>query len=161
MFAPFLIAIAIACMVIGVFLPLDLASQAKTDRFYYAQFEQAAAHVERTGHLPGPAQLGVLEGRSISPLSMAAPQAASDCGSRFQTEASDRFVLSFWRGEWTECYAHPSGRTTLPMSAVAYLKEGAWQLFALLWIVAIGAIWGAIRLTRAPRPTIAAADKGE
>ena len=31
----------------------------------------------------------------------------------FEKEKNDRFVISFWRGEWDDCYASPSGRTTL------------------------------------------------
>jgi len=154
--AMLLVLVAIACSAPGIFLPFDLASQARTDRFYYEQFRHAAAYVERTGQLPEGSPLDNLEGRSIYPVLMD----GSDCGPAFKKRASDRFVLSFWRGEWTECYAFPSGETTLSMSLIAYLRKSSGQLLIAFWIVVLVASWGAARLTRVSRPASAVASDG-
>jgi hypothetical protein len=71
-----------------------------------------------------------------------------DCDPVFKQAASDRFVLSFWRGEWSECYGHPSGRTTLPLTVSDYLLSGLGVDLAIYWLIALAAGWGAIRLWR-------------
>lgn len=147
-----LVVVAIATVVMGIFLPFDMAAQARTDRAYQAQFEHAAAEMARTGHLPGRAPAGTPEGASIYPLSTG----GWNCPAAFSVPSSDRFVLSFWRGEWTECYAYPSRRTTLRTSLVAQMQGGAGQLLLILWLVALGAVWGASRLLRGMRAALVA-----
>jgi hypothetical protein len=154
--AMLLIVTAFACLAITLFLPFDLAAQARVDRFYYKQFQQAAAHVQRTGRLPSRRMLDHFDGRAIDPVSMS----ASDCGPTFKKLASDRLVLSFWRGEWTECYAFPSGRTTLRMSVMNYIIDGFWQFFVASLVIITGAIWGAVRLMKRLRPAIIAINGG-
>ncbi|ATY31888.1 hypothetical protein [Sphingomonas psychrotolerans] len=144
-----LVIVAVLCAIIGVFLPFDLASQAREDRIYYQQFEQAARYLDRAGQAP--AQVAVRiprsqgENPSIHPVSMS----ASRCDdASFTKSASDRFVLSFWRGEWTECYAFPSGKTTLGLSLGSYLRLGWWKALAFSWLIVVVAAYGAVRLTR-------------
>lgn len=139
-----LVVVAIASVVMGIFVPFELAAQARSDRAYQAQFQHAAAELARTGRMPETAPAGTPEGASIYPLATG----GWDCPAAFSVPPSDRLVLSFWRGEWTECYAHPSGRTTLRTSLVAQMQGGAGQLLLILWIVALAAIWGAARLLR-------------
>ena len=137
---------------VGATIPLMLPSQAADDRAYYQQFRQAAAYVDSNGHLPTEAELRrrnvYLDGVTIWSSLAIMPQG---CDADFSGAKSDRFVLGFWRGEWFECYAHPSGRTTLPMSVAAYLASGLGYNLAIYWLIAIGAGWGAIRLRRAKR----------
>ncbi|MDG2534753.1 hypothetical protein P6144_13910 [Sphingomonas sp. HITSZ_GF] len=151
--AMLLIVAAIPCVLLGTFLPFALAAQAETDRSYFAQFQQAAAEMERTGRLPARPPAGTPEGPSIYPVS------TNDwnCPAALPVRRSDRFTLSFWRGEWTECYAHPSGVTTLRTSLTAQMRGSAGQLFLILWLVGIGAIWGAVRLMRGFRAAATAA----
>ena len=137
---------------VGGTIPLTLPRQAAEDRAYYQQFRQAAAYVDRNGHLPTEAELRrrtvYLEGVTIWSSVAIMPQG---CDAEFFQAKSDRFVLGFWRGEWSECYAYPSGRTTLPMSVTAYLASGLGYDLAIYWLISIGAGWGAIRLRRAKR----------
>lgn len=150
--AALLFAVAIPCVALGIFLPFDLAEQARTDRLYYAQFRDAVAQVERTGQPPERAPPGIPEGRSIYPVW----RADMGCDPSFRKRASDRFVLSFWRGEWMECYAFPSGETTLRMSLLDQMRGSPGQLFVGLWVLALAAIWGAVRLARGLRTAIPA-----
>ena len=153
LFGIVLFLVAIYCALMGSLLLLDLADQSRINRIYYDEFKVAAEYVRRTGRVPERPLTQPTDGRSIYPLGLD----GADCGPDFSKLASDRFVLSFWRGEWTECYAFPSGRTTLAMSVGAYMRSGFWQLFVGVWAMGIAALWGAIRLTRRLRLAAVAA----
>jgi hypothetical protein len=150
-----LILVAAFFAFVGVAMPLTLPRQATNDRAYFQQFRQAAAYVDANGHLPTEATLRrlnvYLDGATIwSSLAMT----PEGCDPPFAKATSDRFVIGFWRGEWFECYAHPSGKTTLPMSVMAYLSAGLGFDLAVYWMLAIAASLGAIRLRKA-RPIAA------
>ena len=113
-------------------MPLTLPEQAAEDRAYYERFKAAASYLDQHGRLP-------------SDLTVTT-EPALDCDPSFTKVESDRFVLSFWRGEWSECYAHPSGRTTLPLTVSGYLRNGLGLQLAIYWLIAIAAGWGAFRL---------------
>jgi hypothetical protein len=119
---------------VGVAMLLTLPAQVAEDRAYYEQFKAAASYRDQHGRLP--------------PDSTVTTNPALDCEPSFAKAKSDRFVLSFWRGEWSECYAHPSGRTTLPANVWGYLRGGLGLNLVLSWLIAIAAAWGAFRLRR-------------
>ncbi len=45
---------------------------------------------------------------------------------------SDRYILSTWRGEWTEYYAYPSGLISLRFSLMDYFNFWGWVIPLLL-----------------------------
>lgn len=142
-----LVLIAIGFALIGSTMPLMLPAQAADDRAYYRQFETAAAYVDANKKLPVGEDLRAFEARTSGPsIWPSLTNTQLDCGPSFKKTPTDRFVLSFWRGEWSECYAFPSRRTTLPMSVRAYLLSGLGVELAIYWLIAVFAAWGAVRL---------------
>ncbi|RYE95359.1 MAG: hypothetical protein EOO77_43000 [Oxalobacteraceae bacterium] len=134
-------------MLIGTTTPFMLRAQAAQDRAYYQQFRDASAYVERHGKLPSDDAIRRIEDAATRPSIWSSLNTTPlDCDPSFKKALNDRLVLSFWRGEWSECYAYPSGRTTLPMSVPAYLRAGLGIDLMIYWLVAAGAAWGAIRL---------------
>jgi len=136
---------------IGLTIPAQLPSQAAKDRDYYSQFRQAAVYIDKHKKMPDSAVRATAVRRrvilSIAPNigpSLAISQ--SDCLPDFEKSKTDHFILSFWRGEWSECYAYPSGRTTLHLSTKAYLLSGLGVEIAIYWLLAILSGWGAARL---------------
>jgi hypothetical protein len=138
--------IAVFFAFVGGTMPLMLSSQAAEDRAYYQHFKAAAAHIDKYGQLPMSELGGWREKVGDGPLIRSSTEIAVDCDPAFKKSPADRLILSFWRGEWTECYAYPSGSTTLPMSVQAYLLSGLGMNLVVYWLLAAGAAWGAIRL---------------
>ena len=125
---------------------LMLPAQAAKDRAYYEQFKTAAAYAVKNGKMPAGAAPEQLESATSGPSIWSSRTTTPlDCGPSFRKAPTDRFVLSIWRGEWSECYAYPSGRTTLLMSVRAYLLSGLGVDLAIYWLVAMSAAWGANR----------------
>ena len=138
--------VAVFFAFVGGTMPLMLPSQAAIDRAYYQKFKAAAAYIEKNGKLPATELGGWRNTGDAGLLILSSPQIPDDCDPSFKKAPADRLILSFWRGEWTECYAYPSGRTTLPMSVQAYLLSGVGMNVVIYWLLAAGAAWGAIRL---------------
>jgi len=138
--------VAVFFAFLGGTMPLMLPSQAAKDRAYYQQFKTAAAYIDKNGKIPAN-ELGSwrITG-DAGLLILSSPEIPEDCDPSFKKAPADRLILSFWRGEWTECYAYPSGRTTLPMSTRAYLLSGLGMNLVIYWLLAAGAAWGAMRL---------------
>jgi hypothetical protein len=152
--------IAVFFAFIGGAMLLTLPSQAARDREYYQRFEAAAAYIRNNGQLPASELGGWRETVGNGPLIRSSSKAPSDCDQSFEKAPADSIVLSFWRGEWTECYAYPSGRTTLPMSVRAYMLSGVGMNLTIYWLLAGGAAWGAIRLRpRKSTPMLAASSR--
>lgn len=139
--------IAVGAALLGMTMPLMLPAQAAKDRAYYEQFRSAAAYIVKNGSAPAGDELRKLEDATtgISILSSLVTEPV-DCDPSFKKAPSDTLVLSFWRGEWWECYSYPSGRTTLTMSVRAYLLSGVGIELAIYWLVAISCAWGMILL---------------
>jgi hypothetical protein len=140
--------IAIFFALMGTLMPLRLPAQAAKDRIYYKQFQTVAAFVDKNGKLPSEKTLHQLENATRGPgiWGSLGTDTPLDCDSSFKKDPTDRLVFSFWRGHWSECYAYPSGRTTLPRSVSGYLLAGMGIQIAVCWMIAIAAVWGAIRL---------------
>ena len=47
------------------------------------------------------------------------------CVKDFKLE-KDRYIISNWRGEWRDCYASPSGRHTLRLTAMEHIHAYGW-----------------------------------
>lgn len=143
-----LVLIAMFFGLIGTTMIFTLPSQAAKDRVYYEQFRTAAAYINKTGTLPSDGVLRKLESAVAGPSIWNSLNAETpfDCDPSFKKAKEDRLIMSFWRGEWSECYAYPSGRTTLVMSVPAYLLKGAGIELAIYWFIAAAAIRGAIRV---------------
>jgi hypothetical protein len=146
--------VAVLFLLMAAELPFQLHRQAQQNRAFYQQFRQAAAHAtdyagRHQGQLPDDEALRRLGDTSDARGIWASLTSSDgDCDGDFRPEATDRFTLRFWRGEWSECFAYPSGKTTLHMSLSAYLRSGmAWD-WAIYWLIAIAAAYGAFRLAR-------------
>lgn len=141
---------------IGMTMPLMIPAQAAQDRMYYRQFTTAAAYIKRHGKLPAEDALQRMEYTETGPSIWTSIDIDTplDCDPSFEKAPGDRLVLSFWRGEWSECYAYPSGRTTLPMSVHAYFVKGLGVELAIFWLVAATAAWGAIRVRPRVRASV-------
>lgn len=146
---------------VGLTMPLVLPLQVAKDRSYYQQFKAATVDLDDKGRLPETEFGGwraTPDARALIRSSSAVPD---DCDPSFKKAASDRAFLSFWRGERTECYAYPSGRTTLPMSVSDYLFSGLGMSLLVCWLLAASAAWGAIRLRpRKEASVLSSADAG-
>ena len=138
--------VAVFFALVGGTMPFMLPSQAAKDRAYYQHFKAAAAYIDKNGRLPASEPGGWRDAGGTGPLIQSSLEIPDDCDPSFKKTPADRVILSFWRGEWTECYAYPSGRTTLPMSVRAYLLSGLGINLVIYWLLALGAAWGAIRL---------------
>ena len=142
--------VAALSILMAVATLMMLPGQRAKDTAYSQQFQQAAkiadGYFRETGQLPDDATFGRLIGRAEGEsLSLAA--SAGDACENFSKGENDHFVLSLWRGEWTECFSYPSGRTTLlPSWREQFLGFG--PQFALFGLVAAGALWGLMRLWR-------------
>lgn len=127
-----------------------LPRQAAKDRTYSAQFQHAAKVADgyylKTGRLPDDATFGRLVGRGEGD-SLSLSASAGDACDHFNKGNNDRFVLSLWRGEWTECFSYPSGRTTLMPSWRDQILGFGPQL-AFFALVAAGALFGLARTWR-------------
>jgi hypothetical protein len=138
--------IAVLFAFIGTAIPLTLPAQAARDRVYYEQFKAAGDVINKRGQLPSVEALLKEQSTSDGPIIRASLTKPFDCDPSFKKAVGDRLILSFWRGEWTECYAYPSGRTTLQMSVRAYFLSGMGVSMAIYWLVAAAAAWAVIRL---------------
>lgn len=146
-------------LMFSLMTPLLLRQQVAEDRVHLAEFERAAAYAEayRQQHRQLPDDLTLRRwaesqrpGGFASSLSIAATGCTEE---GFAVDKRDSFVLSAWRGEWSECYAAPSGRTTMPLSVAGYLRTwlGAQLLVSLLLGLCLA--YGAWRILRGGRPT--------
>lgn len=145
----------------AISLPSDLKRQAEKDRIYYQQFRQAATYAaayarQHKGLFPSDEELQAL-GDTSNALGIWASLSASggECDGGFKQDPTDQFTLWFWRGEWGECFAYPSGKTTLSMSATDYFSSGMWLDWAIWWLVAIASGYAAFRLAKRRPPSSA------
>lgn len=139
-------AIAVFFAFMSATLPSELSLQVEDNREYYRQFQAAAEHIHRNGSLPKNDPDGFRAYPGATAIIGSSQDIPADCDAPFGKAAGDRVILSFWRGEWFECYAYPSGRTTLPMSVEAYLRSGLWVDIVIWGLIAIGAAAGAFKL---------------
>lgn len=146
MFCLLLTLVAVVFAFLGGTMPLMLPLQAAKDRTYYYQFKAAAAYIDKHGKLPTNEMGGWQNAGDAGLLILPSPNIPDDCDPSFKKAPTDRLILSFWRGEWTECYAYPSGRTTLPMSVRAYLLSDIGVNLMIYWLIAVAAAWAAIRV---------------
>jgi hypothetical protein len=100
--------IAIFFVLAGIAMPMMLPAQVAKNRTYYQQFEKAATYVNLYGRLPDAKVLNRWADEAGGPSIWHSLQGQPfECAPDFAKAPSDRFVLSFWRGEWSECYAYP------------------------------------------------------
>jgi hypothetical protein len=134
--------IAALFLLIAITDPLLLSKQAKVSREYLREFREAerytTAELKRTGNLPADLESWADRRNYV----MSAFEATTDsrmCEGGFGMGPNDRYLLRFWRGDWEECYASPSGRSTLLLTTGALLRSGLWKDLALYWLIAFGA----------------------
>lgn len=130
-----------------------LPAQAERDRVHYQNFSEAAElaeqHVRENGELPDSDVLRRLTGDDANTAFFISPSADGACGG-FEKAEDDRFVLVRWRGDWNECFAYPSGETTLGLSVRGYILQGFGLELALYGMIALGSIWLIRRLWKRP-----------
>ncbi|WP_156398321.1 hypothetical protein [Caulobacter sp. Root1455] len=128
-----------------------LPIQGEKDQAYFRQFEQAAKIVDsysrENGKLPDDPTFGRLVGRPDGMGFFLTPSSDGSCEG-FTKGETDRFVLSLWRGEWSECFAYPSERTTLALSRWDQLRGFGPQLVVLCLLAAV-ALWAMAWLWKA------------
>lgn len=155
--------LAALCILVGVAVPVGLASQARQDRAYYKQFQRVSAYTAafagQHGHLPPEATIAkaIILSPPMDELYALPPKAPSICDRTFQVAPGDRLVLWFWRGEWAECFAYPSGRTTLPMTFASYLSGNLGLPLLFVWLSAFVALAAVFQLLRRRRQMVAEA----
>lgn len=135
-------------------MPVSLVQQAAQDRAYLAGFERAAAYASayQRQHRQLPDDLALRQWASRQPgaFDSSLSIAATGCEEEgFAADKRDGFVLSFWRGEWSECYAAPSGRTTMGMSLAGYLYGGLGAQVLVSFLLGLLLAWAAWRILRA------------
>ncbi|HKY18688.1 MAG TPA: hypothetical protein VJL82_07115 [Rhizomicrobium sp.] len=128
-----------AMIMLGV-VPGQLAREQEYARNFRQTEAYVVAYQAGQGHLPSEAELQVwAEGKGLGLF--ATNLTLRGCMNEFfKKEKGDRFVISFWRGEWDDCYASPSGRTTLSTStdwgryfAIHFLMSAVLGFFA--WLI--------------------------
>ncbi len=140
---------AFVALFLGINLPRLLSEQAVKNREYTQSFRDADIHVrallDNGGKLP--ADLDDWS-RNQRPrlIALQATKIAETCDANFKMPVGDRFVLSFWRGEWFECYSSPSGKSTIPLSTKSLLLAGAWIDLIIYLSVSVFACWLAWRI---------------
>ena len=138
--------IAALFALMGTAESIMLRSRPADDRAYYEEFRATAARVGKYEQLPSlEVQLKMEKTGVGKPYIFSSLTKPADCNPSFKPAADDRFVLWFSRGWWRECYAHPSGRSTLPMSFQDYLR-GFGPTIVVYWLIAAAFAWWAIRL---------------
>ncbi len=144
--------IALFFLLLLIGLPFAVVSQASKDARHLHAFEAIEAHiasrVDAIGEAPSDAALrdwADANGLEIPTMLTTSPIA---CLNGFRKPADDRFVVGFWAGEWSECYASPSGENTLRPSVSAQLVSGLAADFAIYLALALGPGWLAWRLLR-------------
>lgn len=149
--------VAMFFLLMAASLPSQLREQAKQDRAYYEQFHRAAAYAANYAHghkgrMPSDEELQKLGDTSdAGAIWGSLTTSGADCDS-FKKAPADQFTLWFWRGEWGECFAYPSGKTTLSLSSSAYFRSGLWVDWAAYWLIGITTAYLAVRLWRRRRP---------
>ena len=132
---------------------LSLPSQIEKDKAHYQDFQRVAALVAgyagEHGKLPDEVTFSRLaDGTSIiGPF--VSPAGLNRCDG-FTEADSDSFVLMSWRGDWFECFAYPSGRSTLAISAREMIVGWGSQL-AMGAALSVAGFWAMLRLWRRPR----------
>ena len=130
-----------------------LPGQAARDRVLYQNFSEAAElaeqHARKNGELPDSDALRRLTGDGENTAFFIRASADGACEG-FEKAEDDRFVLIRWRGDWNECFAYPSGETTLGLSVRGYILQGFGLGLALYGLIALGSIWLIRRLWKQP-----------
>ena len=121
-------ALAIPGVILVVGPPITLSQQAAVNRAYLIHFRQAerlvATFSADKGRFPDNEELqNISRGTELENWASNMYADTSRCGFRgeehhFVKPPNDRFVLSFWAGEYFDCYSSPSGKTTLKFRVI-------------------------------------------
>jgi hypothetical protein len=141
-------------LLISLTTPFLLREDVEENRSIKAAFDRtaayASAYAKREGRLPDEATLDRwTEAQRFGWYSTRISLDPVGCGQEgFVKQDGDFFVLGLWRGEWFECSAYPSGRTTLKTSRVAFLGGGMGLNIAVWFLLGCLSAWLAWRLVR-------------
>lgn len=129
-------------------VPWHLRDQAAKDREYFRQFVVIEGYVanrlKATNRLPDDQELrNWAANNGFDELSWSVSTTPPGCEPTLELAPGDRFQLSFWRGEWSECFASPSHKTTLVLTWGAYLRDfaGAMVVYAATFLLCAWAAW--------------------
>jgi hypothetical protein len=150
---------SVACLatLLAIFLPFSIGDQIAKDRAYDQQFRRAAAYAGayagRTGgRFPSDDSLRALGGDVDHRAIWQTLRIAKTGCPGLADDPADQFVLTFQRDEEEECFAYPSGASTLPMTFGNYVRSGwgvLWLGLVLLALLsAVGARWLSSRTSR-------------
>lgn len=145
--------LALLMLAVTIGIALEAPSKVEKDKAYYREFQRVSALVadyeSENGRLPDQDAFS----RFASGTDMFGPfksPAGRDRCDGFKEADSDRFVLKSWRGDWFECFAYPSGRSTIAVSAKEITVGWGSQL-ATGAALCIAGFWAALVLWRRPR----------
>ena len=139
---------------LSVAFPFQMDDMIEEDRAYYEQFEAAGRYAAdyaklHNGALPTDGAFQRLGDQHNAEAIWGSLTASSyDCGTQFRPDTSDVVTLSFWRGEWNECFSYPSRRTTLITSTSDYLRSGGANQWVTFLLIGIATAAVAFRLGR-------------
>lgn len=140
-------------LVASIGIALEVPSQVEKDKAYYREFQRVSAIVadyeSENGRLPdGDAFSRLASGTDMIGL-FKSPAGRDRCDG-FMEADSDSFVLKSWRGDWFECFAYPSGRSTLAVSPKDIMFGWGSQV-AVGLVLCIAGFWAALFLWTRPR----------
>jgi hypothetical protein len=132
----------------------SVARSIENSNIMHRQFQLAASRIEqfrtRAGRLPTAREFGLLAARKDADRYEVEfmPDGFAQCDDQaeaFASIPSGTYVLTAWRGEWSECYAPASGRSTLLFNASEYAIFGSQVAdglaMSLVGLLAAIALW--------------------
>ncbi len=152
--------VALGFLLLALASPFLLIEQANEDAASLQELRTAERHIAaysvRTGRMPS---ADALEGwATTSGLKTASTLSTSPlaCLNGFQKPRSDKFLVGYWAGEWSECYSSPSGATTLRPTVMGLLMSGLATDIVIYLLLGLTLGWVAWRLLH---PKFSAADE--
>lgn len=144
--------IAALCVYALLTLPALTLSSVANNRARYQEVLAAARfadhHHRSTSRWPGDAALADHANLPNVHLTPGSWLSFEDACPSFTGAASDRFILSMWRGEYFDCLAYPSGRNTFGVSVWDYILGSSGMMAAILLSLMLVCVWAIRRLLR-------------
>lgn len=154
--ATFLLLLAISALVLTIGSRTLIEHTIHNSRIIQREFDKTESLISefgnQNGRLPTDDELQTLIERTnkfnYSPTIF--PSGYDDCDSNpndFATAPKGSYVLGIWRGEWMECYAPTSGKTTVTFTTKDYTLFGSFLADEIAAIIlATLCLLGAVRL---------------
>ena len=143
---------ALVFLLLALTSPVALVSQANEDATSLQELRiaerQIAVYAKRTGELPTDEALQAWASKRGLTVALSLSTAPLGCLKDFQKPINDSFIVGYWAGEWSECYASPSGATTLRPTVASLLASGLGWDIAVYLLIGLILGWAAWLLMR-------------